>query len=77
MIHKIHAADRKAFVKLAERMDVLLKRIQVYCPEANMYLEDAGNWNLMHGPSHDEKDHARPDRVEECVVVRSSGGGGW
>lgn len=76
----IRKRDIEAFERLAERMDALLKRIQQYCPEANMYLEDSGNWNLMTSPSHDDnwgRATPRQDRVVTRVIVRSSGGGAW
>jgi hypothetical protein len=72
--HKIRKHDREAFEKIAKRMNDLLKRIKAYCPEANMYLEDAGNWNLINGPSHDEHHHPRHDRVEASAIVWGSGG---
>lgn len=34
-------------------------------------------FNLMTGPSHDEKQVARPERVRAYVVVPRAGGGDW
>jgi hypothetical protein len=65
------------FRKLARDMAKLLSEIRRYCPEANLYLEDAGNWNLLTGDSHDENDKMRQDRLVTCVYVPHSGGGGW
>jgi hypothetical protein len=65
------------FRRIARQMASLLKEIRETCPEANLYLEDSGNWNLMTGDSHDEKERQRQDRVVAYELVPHSGGGAW
>lgn len=69
----------KQFKKLARAMDKLMREICAYNPEANFYLEDAGNANLMNGPTHDDSKAMNPlhDNVAASESIHSSGGGGW
>ena len=69
-----HAAR---FRRIAAEMNRLLDDVREYIPEANLYLEDSGNWNLLSGDSHDEHDEARQDRVLAFELVPHSGGGAW
>jgi hypothetical protein len=67
----------RRFTKIANDMDNLLREIREYIPDANMYLEDSGNWNLMTGDGHDEEEGPRHDRVAVFVRVPHTGGGAW
>ena len=75
--HGITYAQIRRFKRIATSMRRLLEELQETCPGANLYLEDQGNWNLMTGPSHDEKERRRFDRVVESARVPYSGGGAW
>jgi hypothetical protein len=76
----IHAQHRRRFRRIARSMDKLIQEIREYCPGANMYLEDQGNWHLMVGDSHDWSKQSTPpmqDRIAVSEVVRCTGGGAW
>ena len=64
---------------MARKLDELMEDITEYCPEANLYIEDSNNFNLMKGPTHDDtRDcHALQENVASHAFVRPSGGGGW
>lgn len=74
---KIKIKHIRKFEKLANQMSDLLKEIREYSPEANMYLEDAGNWNLLIGHSHNDKCQAMRQNIVITVRVPHSEGGGW
>ena len=74
---EIKLKHQDQFVRIAGRMAKLLEEIREYCPEANMYLEDSGNWNLLTGDSHDDRDEPRQDRIAVFTIVPHSSGGAW
>lgn len=70
----------KKFINLANNMNKLIQDIRKYNPDANLYVEDCGNFNLMKGKVHDESTQKLEpihDNVVASVVVYNSGGGGW
>ncbi len=70
----------KKYRSLCKQMQKLLDDIGEYSPEVHIYIEDAGNWNLMNGPSHDDTKSSLPplhDNVVAHEFVSPSGGGGW
>ena len=69
----------KEFRKLARAMDKLMRKICEYNPEANLYIEDAWNANLMKGPCHSEDRHRVPlhENVAAHEIIYQAGGGGW
>lgn len=67
----------RRFSRIARSMEKLLLDVREYIPDANLYLEDQGNWNLLSGDSHDERGRMRQDRVMAWEPVRFTGGGGW
>lgn len=71
----------RQFRRIARSMAKLLEEIRKTCPEANMYLEDSGNWLLLTGDSHDMTEsrqmQARQDRKVCFELVPHSGGGAW
>lgn len=79
MSEAIRDADIKEFRKLARAMDRLMRRICEYNPEANLYIEDAGNANLMSGPTHDDNNNLKPmyENVAAHEHILRASGGGW
>ncbi len=69
----------KKFRKLAKEMDKLMREICAYNPEANLYIEDSNNANLMKGPSHDDSRNAMAlhDNVVAHEYIYNTSGGGW
>ena len=76
---RVRAVHLKRFIRLAAGLDQILQEIREYEAEANIYLEDSGNFNLLVGPSHSDATDPKPQfqNVAYCVNVRHSGGGGW
>lgn len=56
----------------------LMEEIREYSPEANVYLENAGDLNLLYGPSHDDRGDTHQERVV-CSVTgpRHTDTGAW
>jgi hypothetical protein len=75
--HNVQEKHIKKYKSLCKQMQKLLDEISLDCPDINIYVEDAGQWNLMSGDSHDEDGIDRQDRVITCCLVMPSGGGGW
>lgn len=75
--HLIDERDRRDFAKAVNLLNATIARIREYIPDANLYIEDANNFNLLTGDSHDERDRARQDRIALDAIVWHSGGGGW
>ena len=77
---EIKPAHIAKFCKLAKDMNKLMLEICSYNQEANIYIEDSGNVNLMKGPSHGDQ-HRNPKALREIVVayeqIYSISGGGW
>lgn len=69
--------QKAKFRKLANGMNQLLEEIRKEIPEANMYLEDSGNWHILSGDSHDRGERMRQDRILATERVTHSGGGAW
>lgn len=74
--HLIKESDRRDFAKAVNLLNKVIQNIREYHPEANLYVEDYGNFNLMIGDSH-ENGRPRHDRVALHWIVWNSGGGGW
>ena len=67
------------FVKLANELDLLMKEIQIYCPNANYYVT-VDTLNLMKGETHNSNDFIQSairENVVEDVHIGSLGGGDW
>lgn len=78
----VSEAHLRRFRRLARGMAKLLEEIRrETCPNANLYIEDSGNWILLTGDSHDSSGSrdmiARQDRKVALEVVPHSGGGAW
>lgn len=76
----VSEAQIRRFRRIARSMAKLLSEMRETCPNANLYLEDSGNWCLLTGDSHDESHgriHARHDRKIALEHVPHSGGGAW
>lgn len=63
--------------QLTNDLNVLLDEVRRIHPNANWYLEDSGNLNLMSDESHDSSGRARKDHVLHRSNLNRSGGGGW
>jgi hypothetical protein len=77
MANKIHKRDVEAFKKCAEHMDQIMRRIQEYNPEANLYV--AGfEMNLMAGDHLDTRDREeRKALIVSSVIVTGCDAGDW
>jgi hypothetical protein len=75
----IKPEDIKRFESLAKQLDKLMHKICKYNPEANIYVEDSWNFNLMKGPCHSEDRDQNPlyENIAACPIVFRSSGGGW
>lgn len=62
--------------RLVDDLNIFLEEIRKIHPNANWYLEDSGNFNLLSDESHDG-DRARMDRVLHRSYLKNAGGGGW
>jgi hypothetical protein len=71
---RLSEEHRRRFLRLAERMNTLLREIRAYCPEANLYVEDSGNWHILSGDSHEGDDPCRDRSMARADVWHSSGG---
>lgn len=69
--------DRRDFARAVNLLNAVIGRVREYLPDANLYIEDAGNFNLMTGNPHDARGRPREDRVALHWTVYYSGGGGW
>lgn len=69
----------KKFKSLTKSLDKLMREICRYNPEANLYVEDSWNFNLMKGPTHDDRynQKALHENVVASELVYKSSGGGW
>ena len=70
---------KKKFKSIVKKLNELLTEIQTEFPDAQFYLEDAGNFNLMLGDPHTSKGNGRPNKdfVATSETLKKSGGGGW
>lgn len=77
MTNKIHKRDVEAFKKCAERMNQIMRRIQGYNPEANLFV--AGfEMNLMSGDHLDTRDREeRKALIVSSVIVTGCDAGDW
>jgi len=81
-IHRVELKKQDAmrFRRIATLMTNLLNDVREYIPEANLYLEDSGNWHILSGESHDYEGwmtKARQDRSLAREDVPHSSGGAW
>jgi hypothetical protein len=62
-----------------KKLNDVMAEIKLTIPEANYYLEDAGNFNVLSGPSHEDgyRNRSRQDRIMHSLTLNCSGGGGW
>ena len=69
----------KKFRKLAKQLNNLMQEICEYNPEAELYVEDSWNFNLMKWPTHDDSRAQRPQHgnVVAHELVFKSSCGGW
>lgn len=76
----IKKRDIESFVKAANKLDSLMKRIRQYNPDAKYYLAN-DTLNLMNGHSHSamKLGYMEPlyENVVESVVIESADGGDW
>lgn len=75
----IKEKDIRDFIKCAERLKTIIKRIREYKPQANLYVSD-GELNLLSDESHVESGvaiHSNTDAVVESVYIEGLDGGGW
>jgi len=63
--------------RLVNELNTLLEEVRKVHPNANWYLEDSGNLNLMSDESHDSSGRARKDHVLHHSNLKNAGGGGW
>ena len=67
--------------KCIERINKHMETVQQEFPNANIYLEDSNNFNIMSDDTHDLDDPheitPRHDRVLECFNLNYSSGGAW
>lgn len=78
--HPTLTRSQKARINGAiKKLNEVMAELRVTIPEANYYLEDMGNFNVLSGPSHDDthRNPSRQDRVMHCTTLCWSGGGGW
>lgn len=68
--------DRK-ITKAVKMLNDVLKEIQLDYPEAEWYLEDTSNFNLMSGPSHDMNGKAQHGNILEQYYLVDASGGAW
>ena len=66
------------FIKLANELDLLMKEIRKYCPEANYYTA-METLNLMQGQTHDDTNYQSPlhENVIEGISIEGLDGGDW
>jgi len=77
-IARLKPEHKRKFKRLIAGLNDLLQEVRADFPEAEYYLEDAGNFNLMSGASHTGRDcQPRRDRVLMDEKLKHSGGGGW
>ena len=78
-MNEIKPEHVKRFRKLAKQLDKLMREICDYNPEANLYIEDSWNFNLMKGPTHTNDRGQQPlhENVVAHELVFQAGGGGW
>lgn len=77
MANRIRKKDIEAFKKCAERMDQIMRRIQEYNPDANLFV--AGfEMNLLTGDHLDAKDwEEREALIVSSVIVTGCDAGDW
>jgi hypothetical protein len=77
-IARLKPEHRRRFKRAISTLNALLVDVQEDFPDAEYYLEDAGNFMLMSGETHTGRDcQPRRDRVLLDEKLRRSGGGGW
>lgn len=67
----------KKFKRIEKQLNKLMLEICKYNSDANLYVEDAGNFNLMKGWPHDDNGNMQQENVVYNGYVHHSGGGGW
>lgn len=63
--------------RYVERINKQMEIIKSEFPDAMIYLEDCGNFNIMSANSHDDNGDANHDAVLECFDLADASGGGW
>ena len=76
---KITKAQHERILAAVAELNAVREEIEKKYPDAQWYLEDSSNLNLMTGASHDSDRNltSRQDRVIFCYHLEASGGGGW
>lgn len=69
----------KKFKSLSKQLNKLMQEICKYNPDAELYVEDSWNFNLMKGPTHDDSRYQKPlhENIATCETVFKASGGGW
>jgi len=73
----LKSKHEKQIRKAIEMLNKTINEVREYIPEANYYLEDSSNFNVLSGHSHDNHEHERQDRIMLQCTLDYSGGGGW
>ena len=74
----VSASLIRRFTRTMKTLEKLMGDFREVCPEGNLYLEDAGNFCLMAGPSH--RGHGEQPQQQNVVTtytISRCGGGGW
>lgn len=72
----IKKKDIARFQELAKGLDELIKGIQEYCPEANLYLS-MNDLCLMKGPAHDFQGNPQLENTVSDYLFTAMDGGDW
>lgn len=67
----------RRFNRLCKGLNDLLKEVREKHPEANLYMEGEGGLYLLSGPSHDDLERSRQDRVLANCLIHHASGGAW
>lgn len=73
---KLTAAELRAFRRSIDTLNRVLDVVRIRHPDASYYLA-MSDLHLMSGPSHDEQDGARQDRILATGTLARAGGGDW
>lgn len=74
---KLTKLQQRRFRQICDALTILIEDVRKKIPEANLYIEGDGDFNILCGDSHDEGNKARQDRVLASHYVPYFGGGGW
>lgn len=72
----IKEKDIRDFEKFCEKLNIVMKRIRTYQPEACGYLND-DHMNLLSGSSHEGHGNSQRERSVACIWMPDFSGGGW